>query len=179
MRRPGGLTLAALMAGPTSSSRRGRAALAFVLVATLAVPLGLSSSAGGARLAAKTCNGQDATIVGSRGGDVGNDALEGTPRRDIIVGRGGNDAIEGNRGNDLICGGAGNDFIKGEKGHDRIFGDSGNDILLGGTGDDDLFGGNGDDGMNGQGGRDVCGGGSGDDIAVKDGCETIRSARGI
>jgi uncharacterized protein (DUF1501 family) len=89
---------------------------------------------GGGGPAVPTCDGQPATIVGTRG----RDRLVGTPGRDVIVGLGGADRIKGGGGNDLICGGAGNDRLRGGRGRDRLQGDRGRDRLVGGPGRDRL-----------------------------------------
>ncbi len=62
---------------------------------------------GGTDPAPLTCNGLNATIIGTEGDDT----LNGTWRDDVIVGLGGNDVINGASGNDTICGGTGNDTI--------------------------------------------------------------------
>lgn len=85
-------------------------------------------------------------------GTAGNDNLEGTPGRDVIVGRGGNDRIDGAGGSDLIC---------GNKGDDRIVGGYGNDVLAGGDGNDKVFGGPGDDHLEANLGTDQLYGGDG------------------
>ncbi len=96
------------------------------------------------------CNGRLATIVGT-GAD---DALRGTPARDVIVAGAGNDTIRGRGGNDLICAGPGNDTIRGGSGNDKIFGQGGRDRILGGAGRDRLEGGSGADTLTGQRGND-------------------------
>ena len=55
-------------------------------------------------LAAETCFGQPATIVGSG-------VIAGTPGNDVIVGSPRNDVIETSGGHDLICSGDGDDVI--------------------------------------------------------------------
>ena len=98
-----------------------------------------------------TCNGLEATIIGTSGDDV----LTGTAGDDVIVGLEGNDIIRGGLGNDVICGGSGEDTLAGQGGNDTLFGEQDDDILDGGeggccnvatnTGDDVLYGGQGDD----------------------------------
>ena len=56
-------------------------------------------------LAAPTCHGHRATIVGTGG----RDRLRGRPKRDVIVAFGGSDRIWGGGGNDIICAGLGAD----------------------------------------------------------------------
>jgi uncharacterized delta-60 repeat protein len=75
-----------------------------------------------------TCDGRQATIVGTSGRDL----LLGTPGPDVIVGRGGADTIRAAGGDDRVCGGPGNDRLSGGTGHDRLFGGAGADILTGG-----------------------------------------------
>ncbi|MGQ0592570.1 MAG: hypothetical protein ACT4QB_07945 [Gammaproteobacteria bacterium] len=140
------------------------------------------------------CSGMRATICGTEGRDL---QLTGTPRNDVIAGRGGGDIIRGGGGNDLICGGqgndrlvggggrdtllgglgrdklrggAGNDTLRGDEGRDRLVGGKGRDTLRGGEGADRLLGGPGNDRMNGGLGRDVCDGGPGHDAARR--CES-------
>jgi Ca2+-binding RTX toxin-like protein len=48
-----------------------------------------------------SCNGRQATIVGTDG----NDRVRGTTGPDVIVARGGNDFVRSRAGNDVICGG--------------------------------------------------------------------------
>lgn len=84
-----------------------------------------------------TCQGERATIVGTKRADV----LEGTSGRDVIAGRGGGDTITGSGGNDLICGQGGKDTLTGSEGNDRITGGPGSDFFSGGPGDDTLDGG--------------------------------------
>ena len=119
--------------------------------------------------AVPTCDGRQATIVGTDGPDV----LHGTPGNDVIWGGGGNDVIYGLGGNDVICGGPGNDVIHGGAGNDRIYGgpgndviygEAGNDVLNGGSGSNIIYGSRGDDALNGgSGNENILYGGSGDD----------------
>jgi hypothetical protein len=67
--------------------------------------------------------------------------LKGTPRRDVLCGRGGADVIKGLAGNDRLVGGPGNDVLLGGSGNDVLFGGPGNDRLVGGRGADWLDGG--------------------------------------
>ena len=97
-----------------------------------------------------TCNGLEATIVGT----AGNDVLVGTNKADVIAGLGGNDTVEGGNGADVICGGAGNDVIGGGNGVDWITGGDGDDIITAGNGDDTVLGGPGDDRIEGNNGDD-------------------------
>ena len=95
---------------------------------------------------AESCLGQKATLIA-----VGKE-LNGSPRRDVIVGSSGADRIEGGGGNDLICAGAGADVVSGGGGDDRIIGGAGADLLRGNAGNDRIEGGK---------GRDRCLGGGG------------------
>ncbi len=107
-----------------------------------------------------TCNGLEATIVGTDAGEV----IVGTNGDDVIVGLGGNDVIKGLKGNDTICGGEGDDWLRGGRGEDTLFGESGDDTILGGRGADTIDGGDGDDKIFGNSGADVIDGGDGDDV---------------
>jgi peptidoglycan/xylan/chitin deacetylase (PgdA/CDA1 family) len=140
-----------------SASAAHRTALAAVLLAAV-LPAGLSS----ASVARPTCNGSEASIVGTAGDDV----LEGTSGDDVIWGGGGNDTIAAGRGDDLVCGGPGDDVMLGEAGADIILGGDGNDTIAGGPGADVLLGGPGDDTLSGGSGEDrLLGGGGGDVLA--------------
>lgn len=92
-------------------------------------------------VAAPTCAGQRATIVGSglvRGTD-GDDVIVGGPARDRIRGGGGDDIVCGRRGPDVIDAGAGADVLSGGRGGDRLDVEDGvrrNDAALGGRGAD-------------------------------------------
>lgn len=115
------------------------------------------------------CQGQPATIVGTRD----DDAIHGTENDDVIVALGGNDVVWGYGGNDLIClgrgddrayGGAGDDVILGQPGNDYIEGNRGSDLLIGGAGADSLLGGEDDDVLRGRRGQDTLWGLAGNDI---------------
>ena len=123
----------------------------------------------------RTCGGLTPTLVGGSG----NNTLNGTIRRDVIMGLGGHDNINGRRRDDVICGGSGSDDIDGGLGADRLFGGSGNDQLDGGLGADRLFGGSGNDQLDGGLGNDILNGGLGADRCkgglgndTKTACET-------
>lgn len=81
---------------------------------------------------APTCQGETATILGTRGADK----LRGTNGADVISGLGGDDRIKGLQGEDTICGGTGNDRLGGGKGADELNGGSGTDFCKGGEGTD-------------------------------------------
>jgi uncharacterized repeat protein (TIGR01451 family) len=117
-------------------------------------------------LAAPTCRGIPATVVGTSG----NDELLGTTGPDVILAYGGNDRIVSRSGQDLICAGPGNDYIgagtAADKvfagpGRDRLVGRGGPDLLKGSGGNDVLKGGRGADRLRGGRGFDVCRGGPG------------------
>lgn len=78
-----------------------------------------------------TCNGLEATMVGTPGPDE----LMGTDGPDVIVSLGGDDIIEAKGGDDVVCAGAGNDTVLGGPGNDEIRGQSGDDTLLGDSGE--------------------------------------------
>jgi len=104
-----------------------------------------------------TCDGVDATVVGTEGDDI----LIGTSGNDVIVGLGGNDILRGLDGDDILCGGNGRDRAFGGKGNDRLYGGKKNDILKGDQGFDYLEGNQGNDRLFGGGAMDVLLGGSG------------------
>jgi uncharacterized repeat protein (TIGR01451 family) len=108
-------------------------------------------------IAAATCRGVAATIVGT----AGDDTITGTGGHDVIATLGGNDTIASLAGRDLACAGSGNDYIGAGAAADRVFGGAGNDRLLGRGGPDVLKGGAGDDVLKGNRGADRLRGGSG------------------
>jgi hypothetical protein len=108
------------------------------IVAMLAVP----AASGPALAAPPTCQGVQATIIGTGDGEL----IRGTRGRDVVVARGGNDRIVVGDGNDLVCAGSGDDTVTGGDGRDRLFGDDGFDVLKGGADADVLNGGLGADG---------------------------------
>jgi hypothetical protein len=127
-------------------------------------------------VSAPTCNGLEATIVGSDDDNI----IEGTPEDDVIVGLDGNDVIYGGSGNDTICGGPGDDIIDGNGGNDVLLGDDGNNVLNGGPGNDRLIGNGGNNILIGGVGRDrliggdnadICNGNSGTDTDTN--CEIV------
>ncbi len=122
---------------------------------------------------AQTCNGLDATIIGTENSEI----LMGTSGDDVIVALGGDDVVQASSGKDTVCGGDGNDILEGGDGDDALFGNNGSDILEGGDGNDLLVGadGNGDilDGDAGDDSlfgddTDILNGGSGNNVLVND-----------
>ena len=67
--------------------------------------------------AVPTCNGMDATIVGT---DLDDD-LDGTDGNDVVYLGPGSDKFDGLGGNDVICGGSGDDRITPSAGDDTVF----------------------------------------------------------
>jgi Ca2+-binding RTX toxin-like protein len=123
---PRGDILGQMSRGTVSAGTWGRhLALALGIVAYLVAVAPVA-------VAARTCEGLQATVSGSRHADV----LRGTSGDDVIVGLGGDDEITGRGGNDLICGGDGKDTIVGGPGGDTLSGGDGKDSLDGGDGED-------------------------------------------
>jgi VCBS repeat-containing protein len=136
----------------------------FLLVATLALLPATALAATGAlqsnaRRDLQSCLGHPATLITTPGRE-----LNGSSRRDVIIGSSGADRIEGGGGNDLICAGAGADVVSGGDGDDRILGGAGADLLHGNAGKDRIEGGK---------GRDRCLGGGGANKLTS--CERGRS----
>jgi Ca2+-binding RTX toxin-like protein len=138
--------------------------VAVLLSAALAVGALAAPTEQGSELEAPRCHGRQATIVGSDG----DDALHGTPERDVIWGGKGDDTIFGSLGNDLICGGPGADIIHGGRGNDTADGGAGSDDQVNGDlGDDKALGGAGNaDEVAGDLGIDIVNGGPGNDDLV-------------
>jgi hypothetical protein len=125
-----------------------------------------------------TCNGLQATCVGTDGDDL----ILGSEEDDVIVALAGDDVVHGDAGDDTICGGPGNDSLFGATGNDTLLGEEGDDWLFGARGDDDLRGGPGYDVLWGGPGHDKLSGGEGDrDVCMlqrhmgdaDDSCNTI------
>jgi uncharacterized protein YkwD len=131
---------------------------AATVVAAILLAFAFLAAPSGAQ-GAPTCNGVQATIIGTNGDDF----LVGTDQVDVIVGLAGADTIYGRENNDIICGGPGPDFILAGKGHDHVWGNGGNDRIKGDLGHDVLSGGNGQDVLVGQAGFDELYGESGRD----------------
>jgi Ca2+-binding RTX toxin-like protein len=141
-----------LGANETRSPEDPNAAVSLAIQADLAPPHPSAAPPDPKSLpAAATCRGLPATIVGTQG----DDALNGTAKRDVVSLGVGNDTFTGGAGNDLICGGDGDDVVRGGAGKDNLFGEAGNDVLKGGKG------------------ADKCVGGPGADVAKK--CEKVRT----
>ena len=104
------------------------------------------------------CRGPAATIVGTGG------PVNGTPRRDVIVGSARRDVINAGGGADLICARGGNDKVLGGSGRDTLAGEAGKDRLIGGAARDMLLGGAGRDYLLGGVGHDLLRGGPGADV---------------
>ena len=125
-------------------------------------------------------------IIDNRSGSNVN--INGTSKRDLILGNSQDNRIRGNGGDDCIYGYDGDDDIDGELGNDDIFGGNGNDDLRGGWGTDRIYGEAGLDEIDGDAGNDVLYGGSGNDfikggahndtIHGQDGVDTIRGDAG-
>jgi Ca2+-binding RTX toxin-like protein len=82
-----------------------------------------------------SCQGYTATIYNDNDGTI-----NGTSKRDVIVGSDGDDVIKGNGGDDVICGEGGNDTINGNSGNDWAEGGIGSDYVAGDAGNDTLRG---------------------------------------
>lgn len=77
------------------------------------------------------------------------DTLYGTPRNDVLLGRGGNDIVyalpgddvaDGGIGNDRVYGGTGRDAVRGGAGNDRLYARDGRrDVVNGGPGFDEAW----------------------------------------
>jgi Ca2+-binding RTX toxin-like protein len=106
--------------------------------------------------------------------DYRDNALIGTPRRDllrggdggdVIRGRGAADCLFGQAGGEGISGGSGNDWISGGTGPDDLTrGGRGNDRISGGPGFETIVGQQGADRISGDPGQEFISGGSGPDV---------------
>lgn len=108
-----------------------------ILITTALAVLPLAALVPAGHAAVPTCNGLEATIVGTDGPDH----LVGTDGPDVAVLGGGNDIFSGGKGDDVICGGDGKDTLYGGTGNDTVFGEAGRDVVREGPGDDHLDGG--------------------------------------
>lgn len=121
-------------------------------------------------------DGPSITYVDAGAGD---DIVEGSDERDIILGGEGDDTINGNDGDDWINGGSGEDTIHGNGGLDLIYGGDDNDTLYGDEDGDAIYGGLGDDILQGLGGNDELFGGAGNDtLNGNDGTDVLRGEEG-
>lgn len=137
-----------------------------------------------AAVAAPTCFGKAATIVGT----PGKETIKGTNGPDVIVGLGGDDTILARGGKDRVCGNGGDDyldgqnslgFVKGGGGDDIVInrggngsvlqGNGGHDFLFGGKSREKLVGGPGNDIVRGRLRPDTLLGGGGFDILLGEG----------
>lgn len=81
--------------------------------------------------------------------------LEGTDRRDVLVGTMRGDEITGEEGNDVLLGLDRDDVLNGGADDDVLDGGDGDDVMIGGGGDDVLVAAQGDDNVDGGTGDDV------------------------
>ena len=136
-----------------------RRLLILALAATAVAGTAVIATAGRAEARTFTCNGSEATIVGTGGPDQ----IEGTDGDDVIVALGGDDVIFSGDGDDIVCAGRGDDVVFSGSGDDRVFGQGDDDFLYGGPGSDVLRGGAGDDVIEGGPGTTRASGQSGND----------------
>ena len=99
------------------------------------------------------------TLVGASGDDT----IFGFDDKDFLNGEEGNDQLFGGKGKDTIFGGLGDDLALGGKDKDVLKGNAGNDILVGEEGNDTLSGGDDHDLLKGGRGKDILSGDAGDD----------------
>lgn len=124
-----------------------------------------------------TCDGLEATIVGTTAGET----IYGTNKSDVIVALGADSIVYGGNGDDVICLPAGG-AAYGENGADRLFafgpafldGGNGADYIVGSDFADVLRGENGPDHLDGRGSIDTCDGGLGPNTAFD--CEDVVAA---
>jgi Ca2+-binding RTX toxin-like protein len=134
------------------------------VIASLMIPSALLVATPAATATAHTCQGREATIVGTNGPDQ----LSGTELDDVVWLGKGKDTFDGAAGNDVICGGGAKDSLVGGVGDDTILGEAGNDSIAGGAGNDLLNGGDGKDTMAGGTDNDRVRGGAGNDFFHED-----------
>lgn len=128
------------------------------MLALMTLLLALVLEARPALAAITTCNGLNATIIGT---DADN-FIYGTSSNDVIQANGGDDTVLAGGGNDLVCGNTEVDLVLGEGGDDEIYMGTGNDGGTGGEyggaqgnyGWDKIFGFDGNDALTGGGGND-------------------------
>jgi Ca2+-binding RTX toxin-like protein len=126
------------------------------------------------------CEGRIININGRTfQGDDTNEAIQGTPDRDLLRGGGGDDAIDGLPGDDCINGQAGNDAMLGADGADTVRGEAGSDAAEGGAGNDDIDGGTDADALEGGSDNDrVIGRGSDDRVKGDSGDDRTQGSGG-
>src|SRR5918996_2556582 len=132
-------------------------------------------------IAASTCFGKRATIVGTNRDQSKPVELKGTPGDDVIVGLKGIDYIYGRGGDDLICAAGGDDYIDGGPGNDKIKGGHGSEVIAGRGGNDRIWAGPGSfEELYGEGGNDRLFGGPGSDWPLMGGPgdDVINGGRG-
>ena len=113
-------------------------------------------------------------------GDSGNDILKGLRSMDVLYGRGGDDELYGGKGKDTLYGGSGDDMLFGDGNKDILHGEDGDDTLNGDNGDDRLHGEDGDDTLNGDNGDDRLYGGAGSDaLDGGDGNDQLEGGEGF
>lgn len=132
---------------PRARTRRSRVAVrrTSLLLSVTVMPVGWGLVPLAHAVAAPSCDGRTATIVGTDRAEE----LVGTDGPDVIVALGGADEIEAGGGDDVVCGGDGDDVVRGGAGvdvlsggadHDRLSTGSGaGGSLVGDAGDDRLF----------------------------------------
>lgn len=112
-------------------------------------------------------------VVGGSPFSPNGEVLEGTPDKDLILGKNGNNIVNGYAGDDVIFEDGGNDVIDAGEGNDIVYAGADNDLVMGGAGDDAIyaglgddvvFGGDGHDALFAEGGNDVVFGGAGNDL---------------
>jgi Ca2+-binding RTX toxin-like protein len=133
-------------------------------------------------IAAPTCFGKRATIVGTNRDKSEPAELKGTPGNDVIVGLSGYDYIDARGGDDLICAGGGDDWIEAGSGDDKVMGQGGIDEIRGGGGHDRIWGGRGPaEVLVGGGGNDRLFGGAGtEDLLIGGpGDDVMNGGRGL
>lgn len=111
------------------------------------------------------------TLLGYTGdddlyGNNGADTLKGKSGDDYLEGGGGGDTLNGGGGEDEIRGGDGADRVLGRGNDDMLYGEDGDDVLKGHGGNDTLDGGADNDHIEGKGGNDTLTGGTGNDTFV-------------
>ena len=87
-------------------------------------------------------------------GNLGPNVIEGTVKKDFLIGSRANDSFYGSLGNDQINGKRGDDILEGGPGRDHLHGNAGNDRIHGGAGQDTINGGRGNDILAGGSGMD-------------------------